>query len=254
MGSRSGSTTKILLVVAASSSLSDLLSAENYATNHGAQVVSNSWGAGEFSSETYYDSYFNHSGVAYTASSGDNGYGVEWPAASKNVIGVGGTTLNLDSYGDRLSVSGWSGSGGGTSSYYSRPSYQNNWTSVVGSSRGVPDIAFDADPNTGVAVYDTARYQGQAGWWQVGGTSLGAPCWAGLIALADSGSSSPLSSSQALAKIYSLAGTTGSSGYNTNFYDVTSGNNGGYYAQSGYDLVTGIGEPQANNLIPNMEQ
>lgn len=245
---------KILLVVAASNSLTDLLSAEDYATNHGAQVVSNSWGSSEFSSESSDESHFNHSGVAYTASSGDNGSGVEWPAASKNVIGVGGTTLNLDSYGDRLSVSGWSGSGGGTSSYFSRPSYQDNWTSVVGSSRGVPDIAFDADPNTGVAVYDTTRYQGQAGWWQVGGTSLGAPCWAGLIALVDSGSSSPLSSTQALDKIYSLAGTTGSSGYNTNFYDVTSGNNGGYYAQSGYDLVTGIGEPQANNLVPNMEQ
>lgn len=245
---------KIMLVVAASSSLSDLLSAENYATNHGAQVVSNSWGAGEFSSESSYESYFNHSGVTYTASSGDNGYGVEWPAASPHVVGVGGTTLNLTSSGSRLSASAWSGSGGGTSSYFYRPSYQNNWTSVVGSSRGVPDIAFDADPNTGVAVYDTTRDQGQSGWFQVGGTSLGAPSWAGLIALVDSGSSTPLSSSQALNKIYNLAGTTGSAGYNTNFYDITSGNNGGYYAQSGYDLVTGIGEPQANNLVPNMEQ
>lgn len=243
----------IMLVVAPSASLSDLLSAVDYATSHGAQVVSNSYGSSEFSSVTNDDSHFNHSGVAYVASAGDSGSEVEWPAVSPDVIAVGGTTLNVDNNGNYLGESAWSGSGGGTSNYESRPSYQNNWTSVVGSSRGVPDVSFDADPNSGVAVYDTTRDQGQAGWFQVGGTSLGAPCWAALIALSDQGRTTPLSSFQALSDLYQIAGLTGSTGYRTDYHDITSGSNG-FNAQSGYDLVTGLGSPQANQLIPNLEQ
>ncbi|HET7627944.1 MAG TPA: S53 family peptidase [Bacillales bacterium] len=245
---------KILLVVAKSNSLADLLSAEDYASSHGAEVVSNSWGASEFSSEASYDSHFQHPGITYTASSGDSGAGVIWPAASPNVVAVGGTTLNLDESGNRLSVSAWDGSGGGLSNYFARPNYQDAWQSVVGSSRGVPDISFDADPNTGVAVYDSTRLQGEKGWFQVGGTSLGAPCWAALIALADQGRTSPLSSTETLTKLYQIAGDTGSSGYVANFYDITSGNNGGFAAKAGYDLVTGIGSPKANSLIPALTQ
>ncbi|MDP4143537.1 MAG: S53 family peptidase [Bacillota bacterium] len=241
----------ILLVVAKSASLTDLMTAEDYATSHGAVVVSNSWGASDFSASSY-ETHFQHAGVVYTASTGDNGAGVEWPAASPNVLAVGGTTLNVDSTGTYLGESGWSGSGGGTSAYFSRPAYQNNWTSIVGSKRGNPDISWDADPNSGVAVYDTTSYSGQTGWFQVGGTSLGAPCWAAMVALFDQNRATPYTSSDVMTKLYTAAGTTGSSGYNTYFHDVTSGTNTGYNALSGYDLVTGIGSPKADALVPYM--
>lgn len=239
----------IMLVVANSASTTALVDAINYATSHGAQVVSNSWGGSEFSSEASYDTDFQHAGVVYTASAGDSGAGVEWPAASPYVLSVGGTALTINSNGSYGGESAWSSSGGGTSAYESLPSYQTNWSSVIGSGRGVPDIAWDADPSTGVAVYDTTRDQGQAGWFEVGGTSVGAPSWAAMIALADQGRTSPLSNSDVMTQLYNLAGTTNSSGYTTNFHDVTSGSNGNS-ALAGYDLVTGIGSPQINNLIP----
>lgn len=241
---------KILLVVAKSASTSNLVSAIDYATNHGAQVVSNSWGGSEFSGESSYDSHFQHSGVVYVASSGDSGAGSEWPAASPYVLGTGGTTLSLASNGAWGSETAWSGSGGATSTYEARPTYQNNWTSVVGSQRGIPDVAWDANPNTGVAVYDSTNDQGQSGWFEVGGTSVSSPCWSALIALADAGRTTPLTSQDAITQLYNLAGTTGSTGYTTYFHDITQGNNGGYSALPGYDLVTGLGSPQANNLIP----
>lgn len=240
---------KIMIIGTKSASISDLLSGIDYATNHGATVVSNSWGGSEFSSETSFDSHFNHSGIAYLASSGDSGNGSSWPAASPDVISVGGTTLQLTSTGTYGSETAWTGSGGGTSYYESIPNYQTNWTNVVGYERGLPDVALDADPNTGVYVYSSTRDQGQSGWFQVGGTSFSAPAWGALIALADQSRIQALSSTDALNAIYSTAGTTGSSGYTTNFHDITSGSNG-YSAEPGYDLVTGIGSPVANQIIP----
>lgn len=242
---------KILLCVAKSASISNLVAAVDYATSHGAQVVSNSWGGSEFSGENSYDSHFSHTGITYLASSGDNGAGVEWPSVSSDVVSVGGTTLNIASDGTYQSETGWSGSGGGTSYYLSRPSYQNTWQNIVGSYRGNPDISWDADPNTGVAVYDSTPYSGQSGWFQVGGTSLGSPCWAGMIALFNQNRTSPLTSYDVMTQLYNVAGTTGSQGYMTYYHDITQGNNG-YNAQAGYDLVTGIGSPKANTLVPYM--
>jgi subtilase family serine protease len=239
---------KILLVVAKSASISNLISAIDYATSHGAQVVSNSWGGSEFSGEGSYDSHFQHAGTVYVASSGDNGAGVSFPASSPYVLSVGGTNLQLDSSGTYLGETGWSGSGGGTSTYEARPSYEDLWQSVVGTHRGNPDVSWDADPNTGVAVYSSTRDNGQSGWFQVGGTSFGAPCWAALIALADQGRT-PLTSINAIPTMYSTAGATGSSGYTTNYHDITGGSNG-LTSQAGFDLVTGIGSPKADVLIP----
>lgn len=246
----------ILLVVAASASTSNLISAEDYATSHGAQVVSNSWGGSEFSSESTDDIHFQHAGVVYVASAGDSGAGVEWPSASPDVVGVGGTSLTVSGSNGSYSYGGetaWSSSGGGMSSYEATPPYQVPWQSVVGSQRGTPDIAWDADPSTGVAVYDTTKYEGQSGWWEVGGTSVGSPSWAALIALVDQGRSTPLSSygstGNILNDIYNLAGSTGSTGYATDYHDITSGSNGNP-TLPGYDLVTGIGTPQANSLVP----
>jgi subtilase family serine protease len=240
---------KILLVVAKTASDSDLLAAIDYATSNGAQVVSNSWGGGEFSGESSYDTHFKHTGVTYLASSGDDGSGSEWPACSPYVLSVGGTTLNLDSSGNYLSETAWSGSGGDTSSYYSRPTYQSNWTSVVGSYRGDPDISWVADPSTGASVYSSTKDNGQSGWFVVGGTSLGSPSVAGVIALLNQNRGANYTSFDAISKLYSVAGTAGSTGYTTNFNDVKSGSNGGYSAKTGYDLVTGLGSPKVNNLL-----
>ena len=232
----------ILLVVAKSTSTSDLLAGIDYATSHGAQVVSNSWGGSEFSGESSYDSHFNHSGIVYVASSGDNGSGVSWPAASPYVLSVGGTTLNINSAGAYQSETAWSGSGGGASPYEAIPSYQSSLSTILGSHRGNPDIAWDADPNTGVAVYDTTKYDSQSGWFQIGGTSFGSPSWAGLIALFDQSSGKTSNSTTTLANLYN-------SSYSAAYNDITSGSNGAYSAKSGYDLVTGIGSPKVDKLI-----
>ena len=222
----------ILLVEAKSATLANLLVAVDYATANGASFVSMSWGTPEFSGSSTYDSHFNHAGITYLASTGDSGTEVEWPAVSPYVVAVGGTTLTTLSDGTYVSESGWSGSGGGTSVYVARPSYQNGFQSAT--NRGVPDVSFDADPASGVAVYDTT---GSGGWAQYGGTSLSAPCWAGLFSLL--GQSGPN-------WLYSEA--TPSSAYAANYNDVTTGSNG-LSAGIGYDLVTGLGTPKANSLI-----
>jgi len=212
---------KILLVEASSNSFADLLAAEDYAKGH-AQYVSNSWGASEFSSESSYDSHFSQSGVSFFVSSGDSGLPAEYPSASPNVISVGGTTLHF-SGGNFQSETGWSGSGGGCSAYESKPSSQITGSVNCGGKRATPDVSLDADPASGVSVYDTTRYQGQTGWFTVGGTSASSPMWAARSA---------------------DAGVTVNSAYvygsSIAFRDITSGNNGAD-ALVGYDLVTGRG-------------
>jgi subtilase family serine protease len=147
----------------------------------------------ESSGETTYDSSYNHSGIAVTASSGDGGYGVEYPAASPYVVAVGGTTLNLTSSNTYSSESAWSSAGRGCSAYETANSWQtavSDWSQTgCGTKRGVADVSADADPNTGAAVYDSTRYQGQSDWFQVGGTSLSSPLIAGVFALAGGASS-----------------------------------------------------------------
>jgi subtilase family serine protease len=220
---------KILLVEASTNSFSNLIAAEDYATSH-ASVVSNSWGGNEFSSETSssYDGHFNKA-VPITVSSGDNGYGVEYPAASRYVTAVGGTTLDLNSDNTRASESVWSGAGSGCSVYEGKPSWQNDSDC---SKRTVADVSADADPSTGAAVYDSYGYSGQSGWFQVGGTSLASPLIAAMYALAGNAATSS----------YPYAHTSG-------IYDVTAGSNGscgGSYlcaASTGYDGPTGLGTP-----------
>lgn len=229
----------ILLVEAKSNSLTDLLAAVSYATSYtGVKAVSMSWGGSEFSTETSYDSYFNAPGIAFFASSGDNGAGVIWPSSSPNVIGVGGTTLNLDSSGAVISETAWSGSGGGVSAYETKPTYQTNY-GVTTTKRAVPDVSYDADPNTGVLVYDSTPYQGWSGWWVVGGTSAGAPQWAAIQALGLSATNN---------NFYQDAA---SSAYPSYFRDIISGSNG-YSAGLGYDLVTGLGSPVTTSFTASV--
>ena len=209
-----------------------------------------SWGGSEFSGETTYDSSMSHAGTFYTASAGDSGHQTEYPAASPNVIAVGGTTLNGcsgTSCARFSSETTWSGSGGGVSSVEGIPSFQLSYggpvfgaasiTALTGGKRGVPDVSFDANPSTGVSVYDSTSYDGQSGWFTVGGTSVGAPDWAGILAAGRSTGATALEGDAAI-----FGG-----GYHTNLRDVTSGTNGSCgtkcTAGSGYDLVTGLGSP-----------
>lgn len=217
-------TAKILLVEARTSYLSDLLSAVNYARNRADVVaVSMSWGASEFSTQTSYNSYFTSSyGASFFASSGDNGAKVIWPSSSANVISVGGTTLSMSS-GAVASETAWSGSGGGVSAYEAKPAYQS---SLSYSKRATPDVSYDADPNTGFAVYDTYGY---SGWLVVGGTSAGAPQWAAIQALGASASNTNFYADY-------------KQSYSSYFRDITQGSNG-YSAGDGYDLATGLGSP-----------
>jgi len=223
---------KILLVEASSNSDLDLYKAENEAVALGANVVSNSWGGGEYSGETSDSStYFNHPGVMITVSSGDSGYGVEYPAASRYVTAVGGTSLHL-SGGVWSSESAWSGAGSGCSAYESKPSWQHDSSC---SRRTVADVSADADPNTGAAILDSTPYNGGTGWYQVGGTSLASPLVAAVYALTGTASSGTYASTP-----YANAGS---------LHDITSGGNGscgGSYlctALSGYDGPTGLGSP-----------
>jgi hypothetical protein len=219
---------KILLVEASSNSFSNLGAAVDTAARLGAAAISNSYGGGEFSSETGsgYEGHYNHSGIAITVSSGDNGYGVEFPAASRYVTAVGGTTLNQSSNtGSRNATETvWSGSGSGCSAYVPKPSWQKDGGC---SRRTVADVAAVADPSTGVWVY----YNG--GWYIFGGTSVASPI---------------------IASVYALAGNSVSDGsypygHASSLNDVKSGSDGscgGSYlctGGTGYDGPTGNGTP-----------
>jgi subtilase family serine protease len=225
---------KILLVEANSASMTDLGTAVNTAVRLGAVAVSNSYGGSESSADTSYDtSYYNHPGVAITVSSGDSGYGVEYPAASQYVTAVGGTTLTADGSARGFSESAWSGAGSGCSAYDPKPAWQHDTSCTR---RTVADVSAVADPATGVAVYDSTASGGQSGWLVFGGTSAASPLVAATYALAGT----PAAGTTPASFPYASAG---------NLYDVTSGSNGscgGTYlctAQGGYDGPTGLGTP-----------
>ncbi len=224
----------IVLVEAQDDQGNGLYTAENTAASM-AGYVSNSWGGTDDSSDSTFESNFNHPGKVITASAGDSGYGVIYPATSKYVVSVGGTTLNTSSNSRGWTESVWGssaggeGTGSGCSSWESKPSWQ---TDTGCTKRTDNDIAADADPNTGVAVYDTAN--GNGGWTEVGGTSASSPMIAAMYALAGNAGSNPAQD------IYQHTG---------NLYDVTSGADGSCSpsylctATTGYDGPTGEGTP-----------
>ena len=211
---------KILLIEANSSGFTDLMAAEDYASAH-AGYVSNSWGAAEFSGETAYDSHFANTSVSFFVASGDNGPPAQYPSSSPNVISVGGTTLHRTN--SIWSETGWSGSGGGCSQYETANSAQQSDSVNCAGFRATPDVSLDADPASGVSVYDSVRYRGQKGWWAVGGTSASTPMWAARAA----GTAATVNATY----VY---------GNSITFRDITSGNNGSS-CLVGYDLVTGRG-------------
>lgn len=220
----------ILLIEVNSADLSDLGAGVDTAAALGAGAVSNSYYAPEYDSELADEVHFNHPGIAITVSSGDTGYGTTFPAASRYVTAVGGTTLAQDLFGSSESV--WRGSGSGCSAYVAKPSWQHDGGC---SNRTVTDVAVVADPDTGVSVYNTTAPAGQSGWGVYGGTSVGAPIVAAIYALAgDAGSvqgaSYPYGHAGAFKQII-----TGSNGWCTPMYLC----NGGF----GYNGPTGLGSP-----------
>lgn len=246
---------KIFLVEAASDSLEDLFTAIKVAVKSGATVVSMSWGGSEFSGQKSLDSVFNNAKVTFVASSGDSGTGVIYPASSPYVIGVGGTTLYVDSHGNHQSELAWSGSGGGLSEVESWPKSQRTFPIPnANSMRGVPDVAYNADPYTGFSVYNSIPGEGGKGWAVVGGTSAGAPQWAALVAVANSTLSKRLGNN--VTNLLYAAAKPATGHYHAIFNDIIHGTNGscGYYctAQTGYDFVTGLGSPQVANLIHDL--
>jgi subtilase family serine protease len=221
----------ILLVEATSNNFSNLATAVDEAATLKATEISNSYGGSEYSNEVNDQSHYNHPGIAITVSSGDSGFGVQFPAASQYVTAVGGTTLNKASNSRGWSETVWSGAGSGCSAYISKPSWQKDSGC---SRRTVADVAADADPNTGVSVYDTYH---ETGWLVFGGTSVASPI---------------------IASVYALAGNAGSVTYgsysyshSSSLFDVTSGSNGscgGLYLCTGvvgYDGPTGNGTPDS---------
>ena len=243
------------LVIAPSNLFSDLFYAILYATETlQAQVVSMSWGGSEFAGEAQYDWVFQNTGTVFIASTGDSGSGAQYPAVSRRVVAAGGTSLYLNPGTGTLKFpeAAWEESGGGPSKFAAMPGYQSTFGISASTNRCIPDVAFNGDPYSGVWVYDSNYDPSTGPLWIAGGTSLAAQCWAAIIALADQGRAAaglqPLTDGHHA--LYTLAGS--SARYNVKGYyrDITWGYNGNFAAKKGYDLVTGLGSPMAEGLIP----
>ena len=242
---------KIILVEANSNSDADLFAAESYAGTV-ASVVSNSWSGGEYSGQSVYDSTMSQPNVTYLASSGDSGGFIGYPSTSAIVIAVGGTTLGIGTAANHYPVlfpvveTGWSGSGGGCSAYTPSLSFQVGLPPAICKKRAVPDISMDADPNSGVLV----RISLQGGYYRVGGTSLACPMMAAMVGIVNGlradGLKSPLSNTLQHLYDHGLSATYAR--------DITSGKAGLWpfiwNSAVGFDFVTGLGVPVANNLVP----
>ena len=235
----------ILLVEADSNSLENLGAAVDEAASFDPAAIGNSYGASEFSSEAEYAGHYSHSNIAITVSTGDNGYGVEFPAAAAMAIAVGGTSLRYEAGAWKQTV--WSGSGSGCSAYISKPTWQRD---TGCGKRTVADVAAVADPNTGLEVYDS--YGGTGGWLVFGGTSASAQIIAGVYGLAGGGVSDASGLYTGSAGVIPFGST------NPHLTDITSGSNGSCTGRGrfvnpslaylctgepGYDGPTGMGTP-----------
>jgi len=278
----------IILFEASDPNTGPFTAVQTAANTPGVVAVSMSWSGAEFSGETSTDALFTTplghvggsssvggtgltGGVTFLAATGDYGAYApgtmtitpQYPAASSNVVAVGGTQLTVGgsdpnyTYG---SETGWGcgtlsgllgGGGGGISAYESQPAWQNSTVSAFSTTnRTYPDVATDASSNSGVSLYDSWDNGNTTPWMEVGGTSLACPLWAGVIAVADEGRAiagmgSLDGPSQTLPALYKLPAG--------DFHDITSGSNGPaptYVAKAGYDLITGIGSPVGNLLAP----
>src|SRR4051812_28839624 len=219
---------KILLVEGDTNSFANLAAAVNTAAALGAHVVSNSYGGGE-SGSAGSEAAYNHAGVAITASSGDAGFGVEFPASSPHVVAVGGTSLRTAASTRGWTETAWSGAGSGCSTVYAKPAWQ---TDTGCAQRTVADVSAVADPNTGVAVFAPST-RNKSAFLVFGGTSVAAPLIGAVYA--NNGGSVSFGSDP-----YAHTGA---------LFDVVGGSNGtcspSYLctAVAGYDGPTGLGTP-----------
>ncbi|MGW4517352.1 S53 family peptidase [Streptomyces sp. NPDC004393] len=241
---------KIVLVEAKDPSMAALSRAEDAAAALHPAAVSNSWGAGEFSEEAFYDGHCKLADAVCVQSTGDFGYPGSYSATNPYALAIGGTSLRLDADGNTVDETAWRSTGGGLSYFEPRPAYQDGVQSSP--LRATPDVSFVADPATGVPVYLTMTYGGatHSVWFKVGGTSLSAPIWGAIIASADQlraaagkwhlASDGP-DGDTAHTDVYALGGSY--------LRDIISGSNGRCGAQCtagpGYDTVTGLGSPTA---------
>jgi len=222
---------RILLVEARSSAITDLLAAERTAlAAPGVVAVSNSWGAGEPADADKLGAVFASPSVTVTVSTGDSGYGVEFPASAPAVVAVGGTTLTVGADHRRVAETAWSGAGSGCSAHAGKPGWQRDRSCPQ---RAVADAAAVADPDTGLAVYDTFGLPSGGGWLVVGGTSLAAPVIAGVHALGGATGSTAAGLYGAAAAVHDV--TRGSNGHCANRVLCTAG--------PGWDGPTGVGSP-----------
>jgi subtilase family serine protease len=229
----------ILLVEANTNNDSDLAAAENIAAAWpGVHAISNSYGDAEYPGSTALEPSYNHPSIAITVSTGDGGYGAQFPAVSPHVTAIGGTSLKRASNARGWSETAWSKAGSGCSSIYPQPSWQTA-VSPLCAFRMVADTSAVADPNTGVAAYGPLGFFNLSGWLVVGGTSVGAPLTAAIYGL---NGTTPAPQNQNQVPYLN----TGS------LNDVTSGSNGscgGTYfctAGTGYDGPTGLGTPKGD--------
>ncbi|ROT32490.1 carboxypeptidase regulatory-like domain-containing protein [Micromonospora sp. HM5-17] len=225
----------ILLVQADDNSMANLGAAVDTAARLGATAISNSYGvAGEYRWQSRYNAHYDHPGIAVTVASGDVGYVQSYPATIPNVVAVGGTRLTRDSSARGWTETAWSEAGSGCSFFEPRPAYQAELDTGCPDTRATADISAVADPETGLAVYNTS---GQDGWAQYGGTSLAAPLVAAMYALAGT----PLPGSYPVTYPY-RADKRG------HLFDITEGSNGWCdtvlcTAGPGWDGPTGVGSP-----------
>lgn len=233
---------KLLLVEASSNSSINLGLAVQYAASQGVVAISNSYGSTENATSVQYDSYYNNAasqGIAVTVSSGDSGYGAESPATAIDVAAAGGTSLYYTS--GVWSQTAWSGAGSGCSGYNSQQIWQASITTGC-TMRAEADASAVADPNTGVSVYDSYKFQGLSGWLVFGGTSVASPILAAVYTLGGG-------------TIYNASGVYAALG-GPSLYDVTSGRNGRCGAPlcsagTGWDGVTGVGTPLGIGAFSN---
>ena len=244
----------IVVVEARSSSLTDLFTAIQFANNlsiktqsnpNPVNIISMSFGGGEFSTESTYASYFNATNVCYVASSGDSAAIVEFPSCLSTVLCVSGTTI--ESQGSSVITTTWNGAGCGVSKYIAKPTFQST-VNVSNNKRTCGDISLVANPNSGVTIC----YNGQ--FYVVGGTSVSAPLTSGFLAICNqlrvANNKSLLSTTgtnnNLLTMLYKSIYTTPN--YATCFTDVTTGQDGQFSATVNYDLPTGLGSPICNTL------
>jgi kumamolisin len=232
---------KLFLIEAPNNSLINLFLAATVGANlvaaSGGGEVSMSFGALEFSQEKSFDSVFTTPGVVYFASSGDSP-GAEYPSTSPNVVSAGGTSVARNTTtGNFIAETTWQDAGGGPSQFETRPQFQDGIQGIVGNVRGTPDFSFDADPATGVWVFDSNPVFG-TGWFVLGGTSVSAPSLAGITNAAGHFRASSQAENDALLQ-HLLTGT--------GLRDIGLGNCGlsaGNFATHGWDFCTGVGTPQ----------